>query len=305
MTPGPSDNEGTLTLQSPAKLNLALAVGAPDPNGYHPLASWMVATRFHDTLAITHADKPALDVRFTDDALGTHTVDWPAEADLTWRALHKLAEHTGCSLPLRVTLEKRIPPGGGLGGGSGNAATLLVAANQFLDLNLPDTDLHNIAATLGADVPFFIHALRGNPSCLATGYGEILTPTPLHQPIHLVLIWPRVGCPTGPVYRTFDELNPTAKANLQAVRDLINTDNLPPEAPFNDLAEPAMTVQPLLRSTRNQLCEQLSHPVHITGSGSTLYLIAPTAHQAEQTARDIRDNLPLDTIATQTQTTSG
>ncbi|QDU70889.1 4-(cytidine 5'-diphospho)-2-C-methyl-D-erythritol kinase [Mucisphaera calidilacus] len=290
----------TLTRASPAKLNLALSVGAPDANGYHPLASWMVATEFHDTLTLEHADRPSLDVRFASDALGQHTVDWPSDKDLTWRALLLLAQHTGHQHPLRITVEKRIPPGGGLGGGSGNAATLLVAANQYLDLKLSDTTLKSHAAQLGSDVPFFIDALQGRPSCLATGYGEQLTPAPHPHPLSLVLIWPGIGAPTGPVYKTFDQLNPNAAVNLPAVRNLINSQPLGHDQPFNDLARPAMHAQPALRDQHQRITNCIERPVHITGSGSTLYVIARDDSEAHTIATQITDRLKLDAVATKT-----
>ncbi|WP_428390077.1 4-(cytidine 5'-diphospho)-2-C-methyl-D-erythritol kinase [Mucisphaera sp.] len=276
----------SLTLPCPAKLNLALSVGEPDATGYHPLASWMVAIDLHDELILTSPpgnDRPNL--KFTSDALGQHAINWPPAKDLAYRALHALEDHTGQSLSIGIELHKRIPPGAGLGGGSSDAAGVLVGVNKLLDLKLSSDELCQLAATLGADVAFLVKAIHGSTSAIATGYGEQLTPLLHPKPIHLTLIWPGFGCSTAGVYQAFDALNPQKTVELERVQSLASQTRLDPNAPFNDLAEPAKRVQTQLATVQAELQHKLRQTVHITGSGSALYVIARDAAQARNMTR--------------------
>lgn len=158
---------GFLELSCPAKVNLALYVGAPCTDGLHPLASWMVALRFADTLTLQHHESgndSRFDIRPIDESVdgrgftGTSSprisIDWPIEEDLVYRAHRLMEQHVGSHLPVHLKLRKRIPAGAGLGGGSSNAAATLVGLNHLFDLGLPDQTLIPIARRLGSDVVF-------------------------------------------------------------------------------------------------------------------------------------------------------
>lgn len=178
-----------VTLNAPAKINLALHVGPPRSDGYHPVATLMVAL---DGLADRVEVAPAR----------TRTVRCPGmdgEANLAWHALDALSEAIGRPVGLDVRIEKRIPSPAGLGGGSSDAAAVLRAARAVLDLDLDDDALERIAARAGSDTPFFIRA----GAQWATGRGEVLTPTRV-PPFWAVLTRPVGHLPTGAVYRRFD-----------------------------------------------------------------------------------------------------
>lgn len=332
-----------LRVHCPAKVNLALAVGAPEPpSSFHPIASWMVATDFGDDLtvdALPAGSLPQLNIRFAagSDAAITRrplTVDWPLEKDLAWRALGLLHEHTGKPISLRADLIKRIPPGGGLGGGSSDAAAMLVATNRVLNLGLDLHMLQSLASRLGSDIPYLVAAvdaaMRENAASttsggggasgagggvLATGRGDQLESLPARSPIHLVLIFPPFGCPTGPVYGAFDKLHGhTSGASPRAddampdghrlqtdrVRALTAAAKLNTHDLFNDLADPACIVEPRLADVRQRASGLLRQPVHVTGSGSTLFAVAADAPTAAEHARRVRDQLNLDAVATHT-----
>ena len=259
-----------VTYQCPAKVNLALSVGAPRDDGFHPIASWMVKFNLFDDLIVQSLDAGPSEfaVDWADDALSPSPIDWPVTSDLIYKAHQLMQDQVGRALPVRVRLMKRIPVGAGLGGGSGDGAGMLDLLNSMFELNLPIQTLSRLAAELGSDVPFF---LEGSSS-LAFGRGEILEPAALVEPIHLLLILPNLSCPTGPVYRTFDALAPEAEVQEQRVRDLAAS-RLTFDGPFNDLAEPACTVEPRLAEVRQACAEAADRTVHVTGSGAAMFIV--------------------------------
>lgn len=274
----------TLTLAAPAKVNLALSVGGRRDDGLHPIASWFLAVDLADDLTLTRRDATAFDIAFADDAPAPGRVDWPLDRDLAVRAHALLERHIGGRLPVAATLRKRIPAGGGLGGGSSDAAAMLVGLDRLFDLRLGEPVLRELALTLGSDVPFFVGVQHGRRSALVTGVGEALEPAAVEPDIALVLILPELACPTGPVYAAFDAMRPdTGPPDVQRVRRLM-AGPLRPEAPFNDLAEPAMRVTPALRAVADRLRAALQWPIHVSGSGSTLFALASDRNHAAQLA---------------------
>jgi 4-diphosphocytidyl-2-C-methyl-D-erythritol kinase len=298
-----SHPDRTIRLSCPAKVNLALSVGSPRPDGLHPLASWMAAVNFADTLTLHRLDAgtsrfdiaPAGSAAPAAQPQGPQhpavTVNWPIEQDLVYRAHGLLEKHLHRPLPVHATLQKRIPTGAGLGGGSSDAAGMLVGLNRLFELGLQRDELLPLALRVGSDVGFFIGAMLGEPSALVTGVGERVEPLPLPDTLHLVLIFPPFDCPTGQVYRALDQSRSEHHTPIfpdeSRVRDLATHAPLPPAAPFNDLADPACTVQPQLRRWIDQLNQQMRVPVHVTGSGSTLFLIAPSAATCQALARKV------------------
>ncbi|MDX6511939.1 MAG: 4-diphosphocytidyl-2-C-methyl-D-erythritol kinase [Gaiellaceae bacterium] len=172
-----------------AKLNLALVVGPPRADGKHEVATVLQRIDLVDRLDLEPA--PALRVDgFPGDTLVSN-------------ALRTLAAAASIEPHWRVRIEKRIPVAAGLGGGSSDAATALSLANATLPEPLPDSDLHTLAATLGADVPFF---LADGPQ-IGTGDGSELVPLDLPQDYWVVLVLPRGAAKpsTAAVYAAFDD----------------------------------------------------------------------------------------------------
>jgi len=153
------------TFPAPAKINLFLRVTGRRADGYHTLQT---AFQFIDL-------EDAIDIEVTDDGSITRiggVPDISDEQDLAIRAARLLAQHTGSTRGARIAVTKRIPAGAGLGGGSSDAATVLVALNQMWDTEVEESTLAELALTLGADVPVFV---RGR-AAFAEGIGERLTP---------------------------------------------------------------------------------------------------------------------------------
>jgi 4-diphosphocytidyl-2-C-methyl-D-erythritol kinase len=186
-------------------------------------------------------------------------------------------------------VEKRIPVGGGLGGGSADAAAMLHGLNRLFELGLSVDELAEIAEPLGSDVPFLVHG----GSAIVAGLGERVERLPAIETLDAVLILPEISCPTGAVYRCFDELRPDASVDEGRVRGL-PLSALTAHTPFNDLADPACHLHAELGRLREELADAVGVPIHVSGSGSTLFLITDSDLAAGLMAETIesRFNLP-------------
>lgn len=278
---------------APAKINLALAVGPPYEEGpsagMHPIASWMVPIDLADALTITQLEDDRLSryaIDWSADAPQPNVpIDWPITDDLTVRAHKALEAHAGRSLPVQLRLEKRIPVGAGLGGGSSNAAAMLLALDELFALNTNPLEIRAIAHTLGSDIPFFL-ADPGSSSAaspaLVKDLGETLEPAP-NPNAHIVLILPSFTCPTGPVYHSFDEQfddledpddHPGIDAmRLDQLRAATSASPLTHDHLFNDLAAPAERIQPKLASLRTRIEHAIGTTPHVTGSGAACFIV--------------------------------
>lgn len=176
------------TYPAPAKLNLFLHVVGRRPDGYHLLQSLFRLIDRGDTLRFAPR-KDGLVLR-AGPLAGV-----PEENDLCVRAARMLQEASGCKLGVEITLEKRLPMGGGLGGGSSDAATVLLALNQLWELRWPREQLQALGLRLGADVPFFIFGRNA----FAQGVGESLQAADLPPAWYLVIESP-VSVPTGEIF---------------------------------------------------------------------------------------------------------
>ena len=188
---------------APAKLNLFLHVVGRRGDGYHLLESVFQLLDFGDTLDIT--------VR--DDGVLRRIVDLPGvavEDDLVMRAAQLLKRHRGTALGADLALTKRIPIGGGLGGGSSDAATTLLALNRLWGLDLPRRELVRLGLALGADVPFFIFGRNA----FVRGIGENLVPVELPRRWYAVLV-PLCSVPTATVFRSPDLTRNTKSVKIE------------------------------------------------------------------------------------------
>lgn len=280
-----------LTLSAPAKVNLALSVGPPEPPntpdaGMHPIATWMTAIDLFDELTLEKSDQTSLDIAFADDAPAPMPVGWLTSDDLAVRALNRLGEHVGRSLNAKITLRKRVPVGGGLGGGSSDAATTLLAANTLFELGLSPAELQTIARTLGSDIPYFLDEGPVPRPALVSHFGEQIRRVQL-EPTRLLLILPGFGCHTGDVYREYDQSPLTLDARrvvTLAERGTVNPDEL-----FNDLNLASQRAQPELENVLLRLGRVVTEPIHLSGSGSTLFVVTD---QTDTLASEIASRVP-------------
>jgi len=267
----------------------------------------MVAVELADHLTLAYADGQSsrFDITFDKDA--GYEVDWPVKKDLAWRAHAMLERRLAMALPVRLALRKQIPPAAGLGGGSSDAAATLTGLRRLFELDLSDQQLVELGMTLGSDVGFFVIAALGSSSAIVSGFGERIEPMPLRKSMRIVLIVPGFGSPTAQVYAAFDQL-PGLRAgppDESKVRALAAQASVAPGELFNDLAEAACTVNPQLAIIKAQLEALLDTPVHLTGSGSTLFVIVPEETSAHALAQTIRNRTSLCTMVTRTIAPAG
>lgn len=290
-----------LNIAAHAKVNLALAVGAPaPPHGFHPICSWLSAIDLFDDVQIERREGHVISeysVEWAPDAPRPTPIDWPIEKDLAVRA-HKYVEQiAGRPLPVSIAVRKRIPVGGGLGGGSADAGAVLTAmAHIFDDMDLPMNHIAQVSTALGSDVGFFTQAtgmkVPGWPQpAIVEGFGETIERLErFERP--LVVFVPEFGISTGSVYRAFDakvngELKSSLVRELATKGDKVDTMDL-----FNDLAEPACRVEPRLSDLRAHLTKTLGVPVHITGSGSSLFCLCEGRLDRAKLVRRAREATP-------------
>jgi 4-diphosphocytidyl-2-C-methyl-D-erythritol kinase len=182
------DNAHMLSCAAPGKLNLFLLITGRRPDGYHSLQTLFRFIDFGDTL----------DFRVRQDGAVVRSealAGVPAETDLSVRAAQLLQQESGCRLGVEIALTKRLPMGGGLGGGSSDAATTLLALNRLWDLRLPRLRLQELALRLGADVPVFVFGRNA----VAEGIGEELYAVDLPPAWYLILV-PPVQVATAAVF---------------------------------------------------------------------------------------------------------
>ncbi len=242
-----------IVIAAPAKLNLVLRVGPPRADGFHPVASLLVALDgLADTVALTRARRRDLECPGA-----------PAGADnLAWRAADALEAEVGHALPAHISIDKRIPMQAGLGGGSSDAAAVLVGLDALYGLGTPRATLERIAVTLGSDVPFFV---RGGTQW-ATGRGERLVSRPIPADLWLVICGPVAPLATGAVYAEFDALGEAA-----------DLDPDPPDGPWtssgfvtNDLWPAAARLAPQLVDAADRLTAAGAEAVVLCGSGGAI-----------------------------------
>lgn len=281
----PANHHGVLTLKARAKINLALGVSSPlPPNhpkaGFHEIASWMAALELCDDLHVSHAlDGPGhLQISWAADAPRPTPIDWPVESDLAFRAWKILETACGKPLPVNMRLDKRVPVGGGLGGGSADAAAAFIALTTLFHLPFSAHQLRQLSTQLGSDIAFFLDEGdmdRCPRPALVTGLGDQLERAAAIES-DVLLIIPPFGCPTRPVYRAFDTLLDGASHDPRTsnVRALMRESSLLCErALFNDLTNAAIVVAPDLRRLRQEISAAIGRPVHVTGSGSCMFAL--------------------------------
>ena len=186
-----------LRLLTVSKINLSLRILGLLPDGRHELATWFQAIDYGDELDLeTYSD---LTLECDDLDLG------PQEGNLAWKAADLLRKASGTTQGAKIRLSKKVPYGAGLGGGSGDAAAVLVGCDRLWGLGWAPERLEELGRELGADVPFLV---RGG-AAWATGAGDRLEPCPgLDPTVRILVATPPVGVPTGWAYRTWDEMNP-------------------------------------------------------------------------------------------------
>ncbi len=263
---------------APAKVNLFLEVLGKRRDGYHDIATLMVAVNLYDTLEFK--EDTSGEIRLCCD----HPDLPPGPANLVWRAATLLQQRTGCRRGTSIRLLKRIPLAAGLAGGSTDAAATLAGLNRLWQLGQTPAELATLGAELGSDVAFFFSP----PVAWCTGRGEQVTPLALGQPLWLVLVCPPVGLSTAEVYRGV--IVPDQPLTGVEIRQAAAEGNVEEIGRWlhNRLQPVAERLCPTIAAYRARL-EQL-HPAGqlMSGSGSSLFALCRNPREAQRIARVLR-----------------
>jgi 4-diphosphocytidyl-2-C-methyl-D-erythritol kinase len=250
---------------APAKVNLSLRVLGRRADGFHELDSLMARVSVFDALEIERASSGGLE--FSCDA-----PDVPADdSNLVVRAARLFCTATGAAPDLRIHLEKTIPHGGGLGGGSSDAASTLVALNAIFGLGLSKDVLAGMGAQIGSDVPFFIYETDARIG----GRGEVVTPVPPVGKLPLLLVKPPFGVPTPWAYQHWSRSVqlPGVPYAPQSVGGLILE---------NDLERPVFEKFLFLADLKQWLLNQPEvDGALLSGSGATVFSVLKTGANAK------------------------
>lgn len=255
-------NQDFQSFLAPAKINLFLHITGRRENGYHTLQSVFQLLDFYDTLKLKATDTGEI-------KRINHVEGVPASADLCSRAAIALQQATGCKLGLEYAVEKNIPMGGGLGGGSSDAATMLLALNRLWQLNLSRKALMQIGLNLGADVPVFVFG----QNAWAEGVGEELTAMTL-EPRYYVVLTPLVHVSTAQVFA-----NTTLTRDTKPLKIADFSSDAYSDVFRNDLEAVVCKEFPAVASTLNWL-SKYGRP-RMSGSGASVFLAVNSKQEAD------------------------
>jgi 4-diphosphocytidyl-2-C-methyl-D-erythritol kinase len=243
-----------------AKINLGLFIKRKRPDGYHELDTLFYPVALSDKLEVSKVEASVCTLETKGVA-----IDAEQEKNLCWKAWNLLRKHHPRIGGAHIKLEKRIPAGSGLGGGSSDAAFTLLALRELYDPEISMHELSLLASQLGADVPFFLY----NKPALASGTGTSLLPVNLHLPYEVRIITPNVHSSTPEAYRNLDITGIDMSLSLSEVMKM----PIPDWKMYmrNDLEKPVFAMYPELARIKSQLYDEGAVYASMSGSGSALF----------------------------------
>ena len=261
------------SIQAPAKTNLSLRVLNKREDGFHEIETRMIRLSLADRVDLSWTTDDRIELTCSDPELPT------GEENLATKAVRALEERVRKKFSLRIHIEKKIPSGAGLGGGSSDAAAILTGVNEMASLGLSVEELAQIGATVGSDVPFFVY----DCACDCTGRGEAVTPLPDFNPgLPLVLAKPDFGVSAGWAYQKF--LNSKELPGISYVPQIC-----PWGLMMNDLEQPVFQKHLVLASMKMWLLNQAEvHAAMMSGSGSTMLAVLNKSDAGIELAERIR-----------------
>ncbi|ACZ31738.1 4-diphosphocytidyl-2C-methyl-D-erythritolkinase [Xylanimonas cellulosilytica DSM 15894] len=271
----------SVRVRAPGKVNLSLRVGPLDDDGYHPLVSVFQAVALFEEVTATQVVAGA-GISLTVDGPQADAV--PRDrTNLAWKAAELLAMHTGVDPDVALHVRKGVPVAGGMAGGSADAAAALVACDALWETGVPRTELVELAAALGSDVPF---CLLGH-TAVGTGRGQLLTPAMTRGEFHWVFAASHTGLSTPQVFAAFDELTRGGAAAVGVEDDTALMQALRAGDPtalgaalHNDLQDAALSLRPELARTLEIAREAHALGAIVSGSGPTVAALARSRQHA-------------------------
>lgn len=268
-----------------SKINIGLAITGKREDGYHDIDSIFQSIRLSDSIYFAKHHSVVFSGGAPELPEYMQKLVTYGEENLALKALRALQAYTGCKAGAAIHLLKRVPIQAGLGGGSADAAAMLVGLNRFWDLRLTQEELLQIGATLGSDVPFL---LQGG-TARGTGRGEILTYGKSPDPHWLLLVKPKVSVSTAAAYGRFTNKSVATKQTIDTVQQHLENNDL--KSAF--LAS-ANTFEELLFPDHEELviCKEFftsrEYPTIMTGSGPTMVVLLDKPMEALQLQEEIK-----------------
>ena len=282
-----------VTVKAYAKVNLYLEVLGRRPDGYHEIRSVLVPVSLHDVVTLERA-AAGIETSMRDGTLpGTDVLSLVrADDNLTNRAARSLQAHAGVAAGVRIVVKKNIPIGGGLGGGSADAAAVLTGLNDLWQTNVPRGTLMELGARLGCDVPALVHG----GAVTVTGVGdrvEPLTGAAVHTSWWMVIVNPGFGVSTRDMYQRY---TPALTSRDAAYRNLVcavRDGDLETgcRSLLNDLQATAFRKYPLLGIIADRLGEAGARGVLMSGSGASVFGLVADEAEAQRVAETFRETV--------------
>jgi len=246
-----------LTLEAPAKTNLRLQITGKRDDGFHEIETRMLPLSLADTVSLEPIEGESIEFSCSDPELP------PGEDNLAIMAVRALEARCHRRFGVRIHVDKQIPSGAGLGGGSSDAASVLIGMNQAFELGFSTEELAGIAADFGSDVPFFVY----RTVCDCRGRGELVEPIEFRWDLPLFLMKPGFGTSAGWAYRAWE-----------SSREIPSVTYVPQLTPWgmmvNDLERPVFRKHLVLARMKQWLLEQPEvHAAILSGSGSCLLAV--------------------------------
>ncbi|MCL4509747.1 MAG: 4-(cytidine 5'-diphospho)-2-C-methyl-D-erythritol kinase [Bacteroidetes bacterium] len=268
-----------MKILAPAKINIGLRVVRKRSDRYHDIETIFYPIHLADELEISKSDKHEF----------YSNIDLEADANLCLRALHFFCERTGIHAEVKMILRKNIPIGSGLGGGSSNAAAVLVALQELYGKPLSEIELIDIAGHLGADVPFFLKRIPA----YATGKGEVIEPLKYRVEKFILTVTPDVSVstalayslvtPTGAKEKSLRELLLELGSNYSNYRGII----------VNDFETPVFEKFPVIGQIKSEMYSQGAVFSLMSGSGSSVYGFFETENSAIKALESLKEKFKL------------
>lgn len=268
----------SLTIFSPAKVNLFLKVLGKRPDGFHELLTVFHRISLCDRLVLKKIPAGRFTLTVNHPKLGQK------KDNLIYKACELLRRYTQWEGGVAVRLEKNIPIAAGLGGGSSNAAYFLLGVNHLFELGLPLNTLVRIGKKLGSDVPFFLYNVN---QAIGRGRGEIITPRPFRGRLWFVVLEAPFGLTTKNVYQKHSLFRPKGRRLTRISRvDTITSDY------FNDLSRASCAIRPELADIDKCLAKAGGKVRLMSGSGPTMLSIHDSKKEAKSVAQKLRNCKP-------------
>lgn len=265
-----------LRADAPAKINLSLEVLGGRGDGFHEIRSVAIGVELRDEIVIAQSTRGC--------TLECNVPHLRGSGNLAARAARRLAHECGIAPDVRIQLTKRIPEGGGMGGGSSDAATTLRLCNALWNTGMSEPQLAALGAQLGSDVPLFFHL----PSAMMTGRGERVTPVALRWQGWALLVFCGGVVPTGDVYRAWrpDDRNARPCGDAEQLSRAETADALAPLL-GNQLEPAVFRVAPHVQTLFDELTKWEVGRVCVSGAGSTLFVLFDDPDSARDVARRV------------------